>query len=353
AESKMLGGLVHAFHIDASRYAQFLRAYAEARGVRRIEGRVVDTTRHAESGDVSSVILASGNSVNADLFIDCSGFGGLLIEQALATGYEHWSHWLPCDRALALPCESVTEITPYTRATAHKAGWQWRIPLQNRIGNGHVYSSAHISDDDAANILLANLDGTPLADPRPLRFSTGRRKKFWNHNVVALGLAAGFIEPLESTSIHLVQSGLERLIRFLPRGRIEAADVAAFNAQTIIEWESVRDFLILHYHANTRPEPFWQACATMAVPDMVAEKIALFRANGRIMRRQEELFSENGWLQVMHGQGLSPQGYHPLADIPGDAELDELLTLLRRTIRKTVAAMPPHARYIAAHCRAS
>ncbi len=342
--------LPYAFHFDASRYAGFLRTIAEPRGVARIEGRIVAVHREGEAGDVQSVQLADGQTIAGDLFIDCSGFRGLLIEGALATGYDDWTHWLPCDRALAVPCANAPALTPYTRSTAHEAGWQWRIPLQHRVGNGHVYCSAHVSDEAAAATLLANLDGAPLADPRPIRFTTGRRRKFWNRNVVALGLAAGFLEPLESTSIHMVQSAIERLIRYLPKGRPEAADCAAYNAETVFEWERVRDFIILHYHANTRDEPFWRQCAAMTVPDSLAEKLALFAANGRITRFNEELFAEVGWLQVLVGQGIEPRGYHPLADSQSPQEVRELLGLLRQVIARQVAALPDHAAFIAQHC---
>jgi len=353
AHSHMLGGVAHAFQFDAGLYARFLRSYAEGRGVTRTEGTITHAQRTAESGDLLGVSLADGSAHEADLFLDCSGFRGLLIEEALATGYENWSNWLPCDRALAVPCASAPTLTPYTRSIARKAGWQWRIPLQHRIGNGHVYCSSEISDDEATAVLLGTLDGAPLSDPRPLKFTTGRRKAFWNRNVVALGLAAGFMEPLESTSIHLVQSALERLLKFLPNGPIQSADVAAYNVQTIFEWERVRDFIILHYHANTRGEPFWQSCATMAVPDSLTEKLALFRANGRIARFNEELFAEVGWLQVMIGQGVIPRGHHPLADAPSDAEVLEFLSLIRQTVTKHVSAMPDHAAFIAQHCAAS
>jgi tryptophan halogenase len=345
--SSPLGGLGHAYHLDAARYGQFLRGYAQARGVRRIEGRIVEVTRDGESGKVEHLLLADGARVGGDLFLDCSGFAGVLIEGALATGYEDWRHWLPCDRAIAVPSAPAPDLAPYTRSTAREAGWQWRIPLRNRIGNGHVYCSAFTSDEQAQQTLLANLDGEPLAEPRPLRFTTGRRRKAWNHNVVALGLASGFMEPLESTSIHLVQSGVERLLKFLPQGDIRAADVDAFNAQTAGEFEAIRDFLILHYKLNTRPEPFWRACAAMDVPSGVADKIALFQANGRITRRGEELFAEVGWLQVMVGQGLVPAGYHPLADQPEGGELRDFLALLHQAVARQVAAMPPHAAVIA------
>ena len=344
------GELAYAFHFDASLYATFLRNWAETRGVTRIEGRIVAVGRDQETGNVSDVQLENGQSVAGDLFIDCSGFRGLLIEGALETGYDDWSHWLPCDRALAVPCASSAELTPYTRSTAHTAGWQWRIPLQHRIGNGHVYCSAQISDDQAAAVLLANLDGVPLADPRPIRFTTGSRRQFWNRNVVAIGLAAGFLEPLESTSIHMVQSAIERVIRYLPNGPLQAADIAAYNIETGFEWERVRDFIILHYHVNDRPEPFWRECASMAVPQSLSDKIALFRANGRITRFNDELFAEVGWLQVLVGQGIVPQGYHPLVDAHSDKDIRELLSLLRQVIGRQVGTLPDHATFIAQHC---
>ena len=353
AQSPMLGGLVHAFHFDAGLYARFLRRYAEARGVTRVEGRITHADLDGETGDVRRVTLEDGSAHGAELFLDCSGFRGLLIEEALHTGYQDWTHWLPCDRALAVPCAPAAGITPYTRATAKRAGWQWRIPLQSRIGNGHVYCSAEIGDDEAAALLLTGLDGAALTDPRPIRFTTGRRKAFWHRNVVALGLAAGFMEPLESTSIHLVQSAIERVLKFLPNGRVRPADVAAYNAQTSFEWERVRDFIVLHYHANARPEPFWRACAAMAVPDSLTEKLELFRANGRIVRAGEELFAEVGWLQVMIGQGVMPAGYHPLADAPSDAELRDFLSLIRQAVTRHVAGMESHEAFLAAHCRAS
>jgi tryptophan halogenase len=353
AQSKMLGGLVHAFQFDAGLYAGFLRHYAEARGVRRIEGRITHAELDGESGEIARVVLADGSAHGADLFLDCSGFRGILIEEALDTGYESWADWLPCDRAVVVPSEGPAEITPYTRATAKRAGWQWRIPLQHRVGNGHVYCSAAMSEDEAAALLLDGLDGTPLSEPRLLGFAAGRRKAFWNRNVVALGLAAGFMEPLESTSIHLVQSAIERVLKFLPNGSVRGADVESYNAQTVFEWERVRDFLILHYHANRRPEPFWRDCAAMAVPDSLAEKLALFRANGRIMRFNEELFAEAGWLQVMVGQGVMPDGYHPLADAPSDPELREFLSLVRGTVAKHVAGLPSHRTWLERHCWAS
>jgi tryptophan halogenase len=348
-----LGPLMTAYHFDAGLYAAYLRRFAEGLGVARIEGRITGAARDGHSGDVVSLAIEGDRKVEADLYIDCSGFGGLLIEGALGTGFEDWSHWLACDRAIAVPsAHGPGELTPYTRSTAHSAGWQWRIPLQHRVGNGHVYCSGAVSDDEAAATLLVGLDGTLLAEPRMLRFTAGRRRKAWNHNVVAVGLAAGFIEPLESTSIHFVQSAVERLIKLFPARAIDAADVAEFNAQTAFEWDRVRDFIILHYHLNRRPEPFWRDRAAMAIPDSLTEKIELFAANGRVFRFNEELFAEPGWLQVMVGQGLIPRGCHPLADGPSDRELSEMLALMRQAAAKPVAAMPGHRAFIAQHCAA-
>ncbi|MBV9930535.1 MAG: tryptophan 7-halogenase [Alphaproteobacteria bacterium] len=336
----------YAFHFDAGLYAAFLRRYAEARGVRRVEGKVVEAAR-GDSG-IASVRLESGESVAGELFIDCSGFRGLLIEQALGAGFEDWSHWLPCDRAMAMPCAHSGGFTPYTRATARSAGWQWRIPLQHRIGNGYVYSSAHLSDDEAAAALLANLDGEPLGDPRALRFAAGRRRSAWVGNCVALGLAAGFLEPLESTSIHLVQSGLVRLLQLLPSpSGIGAAEVAEYNRQTRFEWERIRDFLILHYKATDRPEPLWRAAAAMEIPPSLADRISLFREAGRVFREGEELFTENGWVQVLIGQGIVPESWHPLAELLSEDELGGFLATVKRQIDHHSAAWPLHRDIVA------
>jgi tryptophan halogenase len=350
---RLPSGLAYAFHFDASLYAAYLRRYAEARGVRRVEGKVVDVSLRGEDRHIEAVTLSGGERIAGDFFVDCSGFRGLLIEQALETGYEEWTQWLPCDRALAVPCVSASPLTPFTRSTAREAGWQWRIPLQHRTGNGYVYSSAHISDDEAAAKLLSRLDGEALADPRPLRFVTGKRRQAWNRNCVALGLAGGFMEPLESTSIHLVQSGIARLLQLWPGQGVAEADVAEFNRQTDFEWEKIRDFLIFHYHANSRDEPLWRDCRSMALPDSLAHRIELFRANGRIFREHEELFTEVGWLQVMTGQGVEPEGYHPLADQLSPAQLAEFLGLAKNHVDHVVAQMPRHEEYIARHCAAA
>ena len=349
-----LTGLKHAYHFDASLYARHLRSYAEERGVSRLEGKIVDVRFRGEDGFISSVALESGAEHAGDLFIDCSGFRGLLIEGALKAGYDDWTHWLPCDRAVAVPCAHGEVIRPYTQATARKAGWQWRIPLQHRVGNGHVYCSAHVSDDEAASVLLENLEGKPLADPKIIRFATGARKKMWVKNCVALGLASGFMEPLESTSIHLIQSGVSRLVSMFPDRNFEPALIAGYNRQARFEFERIRDFIILHYHANERDDSdFWKACRAMSVPDALVAKMELFRGTGRIYREHEELFTEMGWLQVMTGQGVAAERYHPLADELSDAQLAQFLSDIRTLISRATASLPPHEEFIMANCKAA
>ncbi|MFS2111328.1 tryptophan halogenase family protein [Sphingomonas sp. Sphisp140] len=348
-----IGHIAHAFQFDAGLYAKFLRSYAEARGVVRREGKVADVTLRSADGFVESVTMADGETIAADLFIDCSGFRGLIIEQAMQTGYESWTHWLPCDRAIAVPCARTEPFTPYTRATARTAGWQWRIPLQHRTGNGHVYSSAHISDEEAEAQLLANLDGAQLAEPNRLRFTTGKRKRIWNRNCVAIGLASGFLEPLESTSIHLIQSSVIRLVRLLPDGGFDPATIAEFNRQTDFEYERIRDFIILHYKATERDDTsFWRQCRDMEVPDTLRRKIDLFAANGRVFREDDELFTEESWIQVFLGQGVIPRGYDPLVDIRPEAQVEEYLGNVQRVIAKCVAVMPSHAEFVAKTCAA-
>lgn len=345
----------YAYHLDAGRYAQFLRKYAEKRGVARQEGRVADVALHPETGFVTSIRLASGEEIAGDLFIDCSGFRGLLIEQALATGYEDWTHWLPCDRAVALPCarDDSSPPPPFTRATAHSAGWQWRIPLQHRTGNGHVYCSAYMSDDEAHAILVANMAGKPSADPNFLRFVTGRRKKFWNRNVVALGLAAGFMEPLESTSIHLINTGLNKLVAMLSLEGITQAQEDTFNRLTAREYARIRDFLILHYNATARDDSeFWNYCRTMSVPETLTQKIELFRSNGQIFREEDELFTESSWTAVMMGQGIEMAGHSPVADTLDPAKTRKEFDEMEKSIRHVVEHMPGHGDYLRSYCPA-
>ncbi|MBA4748189.1 MAG: tryptophan 7-halogenase, partial [Sphingopyxis sp.] len=329
-------------------YADMLRQYAEARGVVRVEGVIGAVERDGASGDITALTLDGERRIEGDLFVDCTGFGGRLIAQELGVGFDDWSHWLPCDRAWAVPCARVDPVIPYTRATARQAGWQWRIPLQHRTGNGHVFCSSAISEDAAAAVLLANLDGKAEAEPRLLKFTTGKRKQFWAHNCVALGLASGFMEPLESTSIHLVQAGIARLLQFLPQGRIADTDRDAFNRLSATEFERIRDFLILHYHANGRVgEPFWDQCRNMPIPDSLSEKLALFRSQGMALREADELFTEPGWVQVMIGQHVLPERWHPLAEAISDADLGEFMQLVESSFARAAAALPVHGHWLA------
>jgi tryptophan halogenase len=346
----------YAYHLDAGRYAAFLRKYAEQRGVVRQEGRISDVKLDSESGFVTAVQLENGQELSGQLFVDCSGFRGVLIEQALKTGYEDWSNFLPCDRAVALPCEREdgSGPLPYTRATAHSAGWQWQVPLQHRNGNGHVYCSSFMKDDEALDILLGNIAGKPGADPNFLRFTTGRRKKFWNKNVVALGLAAGFMEPLESTSIHLINTGINKLIALLSLEGITQSQEDAFNRLTGKEYARIRDFLILHYSATARDDSdFWNHCRTMPVPETLTEKIELFRMNGQIFREEDELFTETSWAAVMMGQGIRMGGHNPVADTLDPAATSKELDEMERSIRFVVDKMPIHSDYLKQYCPGS
>jgi tryptophan halogenase len=348
-----LGDINYAYHFDAGLYAKYLRKLSEARGVIRVEGKIVRATQREPDGHIDAVELENGTRVEGELFIDCSGFRGLLIEQTLHTGYEDWTRWLPADRALAVPSESAPVMTPYTRATAHQSGWQWRIPLQHRTGNGHVYCSRFISDDEAAATLLANLDGKALADPRLIKFQTGMRKLSWNRNVVAIGLAGGFLEPIESTSIHLIQSSIQRLIDFFPDRGFSQVDRDEFNRQARFEYERIRDFIILHYHLNQRTDsPYWLECANMAIPETLRQKMDLYRAHGRVVRVDNELFAETGWIQVFEGQNMPVDGYHPLVDVQSEADIAEYLDGVRGVIAKCVGVMPSHDEYIARMCAA-
>ena len=342
----------YAYHFDAGLYAQLLRGISEGLGVRRTEGKVVDVNLHAESGFIESVLLESGSIINGDLFIDCSGFRGLLIEQALETGWEDWSHWLRNDRAVAVQTQSEVPPAPYTRSTARSCGWQWRIPLQNRIGNGLVYSSAYMGEDAAQKALLDNLDGKPVTEPRTIRFKTGRRLKQWHKNCVALGLASGFLEPLESTSIHLIQNGIIRLIKLFPSAGIEPSEVDQFNREVRTEIEYIRDFIIAHYHVTQRADSaYWKDCRAMQIPESLAHKLSLFKAGGKIFRDNNELFSEPSWVAVLVGQGLVPAGYHPFVDNMSDLELQALITSVRSAIAQLVNLQPMHRDFINQCCK--
>ncbi|HEU4852881.1 MAG TPA: tryptophan halogenase family protein [Telluria sp.] len=349
-----LGHIVHAFHFDAGLYARFLRKYSEQRGVERIEGKVVRVLQREPDGFIDALQMENGDLIKGDLFIDCSGMRAMLIGQALGVPFEDYSHWLPNDRALAVPCEAAPgDLVPVTRATAHKAGWQWRIPLQSRIGNGHVYSSRFMGDDEAASILMNNLEGKPLGEPRPISFKPGRRVRGWDRNCVAVGLAAGFFEPIESTTIHMVQTSIARLISMFPRAGFEQADIDEYNAQSAIEYATTRDFIILHFKATRRNDsPFWDYCREMSIPESLQHRIELYRSNGRIFRKNEELFAEVSWLQVMHGQHIQAGGYHPLADKHSSEQVKAYLDDIERVVGKCVDAMPTHADFIAANCAA-
>ena len=345
--------LGYAYHFDAGLYAAFLRKMAIADGVLRTEGKIVDVKLRGEDGFIESVTLADGRVISADFFIDCSGFRGLLIEQTLHAGYEDWSEWLPCDRALAVPCERLPTTTPYTRSTAREAGWQWRIPLQHRIGNGYVYCSQFLNDDEAASLLLSRLDGAARANPRPLRFVAGRRKEAWKKNCVAIGLSSGFLEPLESTSIHLIQTAIAKLLFLLPGDRIDQSIIDKFNSMLRVELEEIRDFLVLHYTAIERNDtPFWRHCQAIRKPDSLVQRWEMYQRQATLISPPGELFRDSSWFAVYTGQGVIPHSYHPCADIPPDAELERRLQLISGDVRRRVDAFPTHDEYIRQNCAA-
>jgi tryptophan halogenase len=342
----------YAYHFDAGLYAAFLRQYSEKRGVQRIDAKVAGVDLRADDGFIEALRLEDGRRIEADFFIDCSGFRGLLIEQALKTGYEDWTHWLPCDRAVAVPCESAGARTPYTRATARSAGWQWRIPLQHRIGNGYVYCSRHIGDDEASATLLANLDGKAQAEPRVLRFTTGRRRKLWNRNCVALGLAAGFLEPLESTSIHLIQKSLTHLFNLFPDRGFSPVLRDEFNRVALAEYDHIRDFVVLHYHANERDDaPLWRDCRNMSLPDSLSWRLEFFRNSGRVLRYPADLFAAPNWLAVLLGQEVWPANGDPLVMRQDLQQVRAELTRIRATIGGMADSAIPHDEYLAHHAR--
>jgi tryptophan halogenase len=348
----VLSQLKYAYHFDASLYARFLRAYAEKRGVKRVEGKIIQVHQNGETGFIESVELAGGRRVAGEFFVDCSGFRGLLIAQTLGAGFEDWSHWLPNDRAVATQCESAgPEITPFTRATAHKAGWQWRIPLQHRIGTGYVFSSSHISDDEATATLLANLDGPPVHDPWILKFKGGRRERFWDKNVLAVGLAGGFMEPLESTSIHLIQAGITRLLALFPDRRFSKVEAGEYNRLMISQYERIRDFIILHYKATERDDSaYWDYCRNMAIPETLATKIELFRARGRLFRFEDELFADANWIAVMIGQGIVPEAYDPLADAVDIRAVKDSADRMRDLFHRAAESLPPLRAFLDLSC---
>lgn len=344
-----LQGLVYAYHFDAALYANYLRQLCEKMGVQRVEGKIQQVDTHPDSGFVTQVRLEDGQQIGGDLFIDCSGMHALLIEQTLNTGYEDWSHWLPCDRAWAVPTAKVEPLVPYTRSIAHQAGWQWRIPLQHRTGNGLVFSSKYWSEEAAREHLLANLDAPALAEPRLIKFRTGRRLKQWHRNVVSIGLSSGFLEPLESTSIHLIQSGIIRLVKNFPHLGIKEAEVAEYNRQSKIEFEHIRDFIILHYKLTQRTDSkFWRDCQQMAIPEDLSRKMALFKETGKVYREQDELFSPIAWVQVMLGQGMLPEDHHPIVNALSTEQLTELLQYLKTIYAGTAEKLPTHAEFLQA-----
>ena len=353
AGNSPLSRITYAFHFDAGLYSLYLRSLAEESGVVRREGRIVNVVQRGEDGFIEAVELEDGDRVGGELFIDCSGFRGLLIEQTLKAGFADWSGWLPCDRAMVVPCEGVPELTPYTRSTAQKAGWQWRIPLQHRIGNGYVYCSNFISDDEATATLLANLDGEALAEPRQVRFTTGHRRKYWDKNCVAIGLSSGFMEPLESTSIWMIQTGIARLLSNFPDRNFSQVHIDRYNRVLIEETEYIRDFLILHYKASERDDsPFWDYCRNMDIPERLDEKIRLYRDNGRTFRENDELFNDTSWFAVLTGQYGAPRSYDPVADLLSLDETRQRLDQIRQAVANSADYMTDHREFIRQNCAA-
>ena len=344
--------LNYAYHFDASLYATFMRKIAEAAGAVRIEGKIINVATDPDSGYISSVLLQSGKSIDGDLFIDCSGFSGLLIDKTLNTPYDDWSEWLPCNRAIAVQTSSMSEPIPYTRSIARKAGWQWRIPLQSRVGNGLVFCDRYLSDDEAIASLLDNIEGPRLTEPRVIEFRTGQRQQHWNKNCIALGLASGFVEPLESTSIHMVQRGIIRLLQMFPFGGVQPADTREFNQQMREEFHFIRDFIVLHYHLTEREDsPFWRHCKSMKIPQSLQHRLELFKQSGRVFQKERDLFTENSWTQVMLGQGLMPAQYHPIVNMMSDSELSGFLADIEGRAQHRVAQLPSHQQFIDHYCK--
>jgi tryptophan 7-halogenase len=353
AGNSPLSQIAYAFHFDAGLYALYLREFAESHGVTRREGKITQVHTRSSDGHIESVEMEDGTRIEGELFIDCSGFRGLLIEQTLQAGYEDWSHWLPCNRAVAVPCEGLGEITPYTRSTAREAGWQWRIPLQHRIGNGYVYCNKYISDDEATATLLANLDGEPLADPRYIQFLTGRRKKHWVKNVVAIGLSSGFMEPLESTSIWFIQAAIAQLLAHFPDRSFNDTDRNRYNQVFDRLTEETRDFLILHYKASERDDtPFWRYCRDMDIPEKLTERMRIFLNNGRVYRENEELFTETSWFSVMIGQLMKPRSFDPVAQLMSQELTQSRLNEIQSVVKASADYMPMHLDFIKEHCAA-
>lgn len=349
-----LSRIPHAYHFDAGMYATYLRQFSEKLGVRRVEGMVEHVAQHAETGFITGITLKGGQIVEGDFFFDCTGFRGLLIERCLQTGYEDWTQFLPCNSALAVPSEEITPKHPYTKSIAHDIGWQWRIPLQHRTGNGIVYSNEFGSDEQARAILLGNLSSPALAEPRQLRFVTGKRNKIWNKNCLAVGLSSGFMEPLESTSIHLIQSTIMRFFSLFPRRSGFEAEMEGFNQAMDTEMCAIRDFIILHYKATERDDAeLWRYCRNMAIPDSLAEKLELYQSGSCLARNRQELFAEDSWLAVLEGQHVKARGYSPLVDTLPNEQLKVMLNETREVIAQCVGAMPMHEDFIRQHCAAA
>lgn len=343
----------YAYHLDASLYAKFLRTFSERRAVKRIEGKIDQVRTHQDTGHITHLVLQDGQSVEGDLFIDCTGFRALLINGALGVDYEDWSHWLPMNRALAVQTKNQEDILPYTRSIAQPAGWQWRIPLQHRVGNGHVYSSDHMSDDQAHSILLNNLSGELVSDPRQIRFLTGKRKQAWSKNCIAFGLSSGFLEPLESTSIHLIQIGATRLVQLFPFDGINEALIKHYNNLCDEEMESIRDFIILHYKLNSRVDSeFWQEMAAMQIPDSLSQRIALYVNNNIAFQNDADLFRVDSWNQVMRGQGAKTKGYHRMGRMVAEGQLKAALADLKAQIDSAVSKLPSHSDFLRDYCSA-
>ncbi|HEY8877064.1 MAG TPA: DUF6445 family protein [Roseateles sp.] len=346
-------GLSYAYHLDATLYGQYLRRFSEALGVQRIEGKIVKVLQE-EGGDITGIALENGMLVEGEFFIDCTGMRALLIGETLGVKYESWSQWLPCDSALAVQTTSVGEPVPYTRSIAHPWGWQWRIPLQHRVGNGVVFSSRHISDDDAKAALLANVQGEVLRQPRVIKFKPGQREVVWKRNCVAIGLSSGFLEPLESTSIHLIQKGLTRLVELFPTGGICQSDIDEYNNQARDAIEHIRDFIILHYHVTHRSDSaFWRQCREMDIPASLKHRIQLFRDTARFAPQGGDLFAENSWVQVMMGQGIQPASHHPITRQMNNAALADFLGDIRKEVARTLMKLPIHQQFIHQFCPAT
>ncbi len=350
----VLSQLRYAYHFDATLYARFLRQYAETRGVRRVEGKIEQVLQTPETGFIAGLKLENGETVSGEFFFDCTGFRALLSEKTLGVPLVDWRHWLPCDSALAVACRHSGPLTPHTRSTAKTAGWQWRIPTQHRTGNGHIYCREFISDDEAASVLLEGLDGEALGSPRQLRFTTGHRKEFWSKNCVAIGLSAGFLEPLESTSIYLIQEGISRFISLFPNATLPQVVRDEYNRHMRTEFEQVRDFIILHYYATQRDDsPFWTYCRTMDIPDSLKGKIELFREAGRVFRYEEELFTRPSWVAVFLGQHIVPQSHDPIVSTLPYGEVTHSIESMRTAMESAAARMPTHEEFLARYCPAN